>query len=81
MSGHHESAIGGKGMGMKVSDKCCVPLCYVCHATVHRIGSRSFWGPDYPRLAKIAKKWWKQYQRQKTLWGNKKEKKENDNEL
>ena len=30
-------------MGMKSSDEWTVPLCPICHTTLHHYGERSFW--------------------------------------
>jgi len=49
---HHESALGHKGMGTKVSDLCCVPLCVECHRIRHANGPRLFWGDDLTWVAK-----------------------------
>jgi hypothetical protein len=33
---HHATGVGiGKGMGAKISDSMCLPLCRVCHNQVH----------------------------------------------
>lgn len=35
---HHLSFISGTGQGTKPSDLCTVPLCAVCHRTIHDSG-------------------------------------------
>lgn len=47
----------GGGMGIKPSDKFCVPLCVDCHAEQGNIGELKFWYPfgGYERAGVLAK--------------------------
>jgi len=50
VSAHHESALSScNGIGIKVSDKYCLPLCAECHRLRHDTGPITFWGKE--RLA------------------------------
>jgi hypothetical protein len=40
---HH---LGREGLGQKVHDYRCVPLCRKCHDEVERTGQLEFWGED-----------------------------------
>lgn len=47
---HH---VGSRGMGLKVPDSCCIPLCRLCHAEHHDLNRPSI---DWCRTS-LAKLW------------------------
>ena len=38
----HVDGVGAKGMGTKVADRHCIPLCNGCHTRQHQVGWRTF---------------------------------------
>ena len=40
---HHLTHIEPMGMGMKSSDKWCLPMCGICHGYLHQIGEKWYW--------------------------------------
>jgi len=44
---HHESSLGNSGMGLKISDNYCIPLCPQHHEERHRLGVKT-WCERYP---------------------------------
>ena len=40
---HHVQFAGTRGVGMKVGDEHCVPLCALCHYELHNFGHEKTW--------------------------------------
>ena len=42
----HQREGADGGTGLKPSDMFAVPLCHACHGLQHRVGEKTFWGPE-----------------------------------
>lgn len=57
----HVDYAGGKGIGTKVADQFCVPMCAAHHAESHRAGIKTFEARHKVNLLEGSKAYWRQW--------------------
>lgn len=61
MEAAHVDYAGGKGMGMKVPDKFCVPLCNKHHTEQHNTGIDTFERRHKTKLLDASREYWRRW--------------------